>query len=298
MQRQGRTVRRAGVKVRLTERDEVLLAALARFGVARSSDLRTFLYAGRHRDVFASRMRRLFDGGFVDVTSAGFSEANVYTLGPQGKAWAIAHGVAVTRPPRGGRQHWLAIVETWVRFARFAHETPGWELLSARPEWQIRPEALGCPVIPDLTLKLSAPTANGAASVHLAVEVDLATERASVLSRKVAAYREVLAVEEGLFGWQDFGVGFAVSGWSPSRREAFSRKLEEHLPTWWLLWDIAEGPEQALNRIVESIGGPVTASRYGNGSQPLVSADATERSADGSWGLSHEERHHVVDEPA
>jgi hypothetical protein len=59
--RQPRHRRRRGVAVQLTERDETVLHALARFRLARTSDLCGYAFAGVRKDTVAVRLRRLFD---------------------------------------------------------------------------------------------------------------------------------------------------------------------------------------------------------------------------------------------
>ncbi len=117
MSRQPRDRRRSGVRVRLSERDQVVLDALARFRLARTSDLVCFAFPNTRRDTVACRLRRLFDAGFLDVRSGDRSEENRYVLGPAGRAWVQAHGGQPLRAPRGGVAHHLSIVRAWVDLA-------------------------------------------------------------------------------------------------------------------------------------------------------------------------------------
>jgi hypothetical protein len=69
--RQLRHRRRRGVAVVLTERDEEVLNALARFRLARTSDLMAYAFAGVRRDTAAVRLRRLFDARYLGCPDWG-----------------------------------------------------------------------------------------------------------------------------------------------------------------------------------------------------------------------------------
>ena len=97
MNRQSRDHRRRGVKVRLTERDALLLEALVRFRLARTSDLARIAFPDVRPTTAGLRLRRLFDAGYVEVRSGDRSEENVYTLGRYGHRWAEQQNLAVGR---------------------------------------------------------------------------------------------------------------------------------------------------------------------------------------------------------
>jgi hypothetical protein len=87
MARVPRDCRRTGTKVVLTERDQALLCAVGRFRLVTSADLAVLFFPGRHRDVCADRLRRLFDAGFLEVRAAERAVQNQYSLGPAGRKW-------------------------------------------------------------------------------------------------------------------------------------------------------------------------------------------------------------------
>lgn len=275
--RRKRSVRSGGAVVRLTERDEALLLAVARFGMARSSDLKCLLFPDRHKDVLAHRLRKLFDAGYLEVLMTYLNQENTYTLGPAGKLWTRNRGITPVRPPKANTEHWLGIVSTWVKLSRFAHETPGWTLRLAKPEWELRPR-IGGPasaVIPDLVAELSIAGMDSQPRIlHLAIEIDRATEASTVLNRKLAAYGRLLSSSEGLFGRREFGLGFALSGWNQGRRrQAFLDRLKR-IPTWSLTWDLDEGPGVALFDFARRHIDTVTEARSGNGTGSDVSDGA------------------------
>lgn len=251
--RRKRSVRAAKGIVHLTDRDQALLAALTRFGLARSSDLRCLLFPDRHPDVLARRLRKLFDAGYVDVVMNNLNQENAYVLGPRGRAWARWRDLTPVRAPKANREHWLGIVSTWVRLSRFCFEEPTWELRLVKPEWELRPRIGGplAAVIPDLVAELTVEASEGERRrLRVAIEIDRGTEASSVLNRKISAYGRLLATGEGLLGWSEFGLGFALSGWRDGRRrEAFLDRLKR-LPTWSLVWDLEDGPAGALGQFV------------------------------------------------
>lgn len=263
-----RNVRAHGKRIVFTERDEVLVSSVARFGLVRSGDLKRLLFPDRHRDVLATRLRKLFDAGYLDVHVSGLDRENAYSLGPKGKAWARERTASVVRPPKGNVEHWLGIVSTWTLLSRHCHDTPGWALHLARPEWELRPALGGAAssIIPDLVVEVSAPESGGEARMlRCAIEVDRGSEGALVLSRKVTAYGRLLAGSDGLFGWSEFGLGFALSGWKESgRSQRFLTRLKD-LPTWSLVWDLDDGPGPALTGLVTGQVGTVAECRHGNG---------------------------------
>lgn len=268
--RQPRDLPRKGVRVELNERDEALLAALARFGIARTGDLVTLVFAGTRPDTAARRLRRLLDAGYLNAEVADRAKENVYQLGPGGRRWAADRGVKETRPPRSERAHHLAVVRTWVELARTCHDITGVEMTRVTPEWELRarPEAAAYPAMPDamfeMTVALAPPPP---AIVRMAVEVDLSSERSPILRRKVTNYRRLLGAEEGLWGWTEFGLAFVVSGWSDQRRQGLAEMLGATWPGWWVLWELEAGPSAALAELLGALGHPLTASpgRKGRG---------------------------------
>lgn len=288
MSRQPRTKRRESVRVVLTERDVALLAALARFGIARSEHLRPLFFAERHQDVFADRARKLFDAGYLDVSVSNLSERNVYSLGPRGREWAISEGLTPVRPPHGQRTHWLGIVRTWCQMASSVHGLRTVTLTQFVPEWELR-STLGkstSTIVPDALAELTVDNEGGKSQTfRLVVEVDCSTEKAKTLRRKIQNYRRILVSGDVPFGWSTFGLGFAVLGWSTTRKNGLTELLDRSLPTWWLIWDLDEGPERALKGLSSQAHPPVTDSRCGNGSPDSVSAGIIDTKSAEEGGL-------------
>lgn len=256
--RQLRHRRRRGVTVELTERDEAVLHALARFRLARTSDLVTYAFAGVRRDTAAVRLRRLFDGRFLSVLPPEQGKENVYRVGPTGMAWLAEQGVASGRVPRGGLEHHLAIVGTWVAIAGL----DGLELERTLPDWEIR-EQFGVAelqVVPDLLLVVRA----GGHRQAVAVEVDRGTESLAVLNRKLDAYRALWGQPPGLFGFEQFGI--AVVCCAPARRAQLTTALKKAWVVPHVLWVSTESASTALYKLFEDLQGPLVASPYLKGS--------------------------------
>lgn len=259
--RQPRDLPRKGVRVELNERDQALLAALARFGIARTGSLVTLFFADIRRDTAADRLRRLLDAGYLHAEVSDRAKENVYQLGPDGRRWAADRGIKETRPPRSERSHHLAVVRTWVELARACHEIPGVEMTRVMPEWELRarPVAAAYPVMPDVMFEMTVTLAAAPATVRMAVEVDLSSERPPILRRKVTNYRRFLGAEEGLWGWTEFGLAFVVSGWSDQRCQGLAEMMGATWPGWWVLWELEAGPAAALAELLGALGHPLTA---------------------------------------
>jgi hypothetical protein len=256
--RQLRHRRRRGVSVQLTERDAAVLHALSRFRLARTSDLLAYAFAGVRRDTAAVRLRRLFDARFLAVIPPVPGVENVYRLGPAGKAWLADEGVPAGRVPRGGHEHHLAIVQTWVTIAGLL----GLELERALPDWELREQfaATELTAIPDLFALVRAGT-----SVNpVAVEVDCGTESLAVLDRKLEAYRTLWGQPPGLFGYERFGLVAVM--FAPVRRQALAAALKKAWVVPHVLWSRGDSPSSVLLKLFEQLQGPLVDSPYRKGS--------------------------------
>lgn len=225
--RQSRSLRRAGVRLKLTARDERLLRALARFGIARTPDLVRVAFGGTRADTAAARLRRLFDGGYVEVRAGDRSKANVYTLGPRGRAWCREAGITVARVPHGDLEHHLAIVRVWTVMSRVCHDHGSLRLVRFVPDWEIRlRKDFTFLVVPDALVEMAA----GGRRVVFALEVDRGGERALEWRRKLQRYGN--SVGTGLTGRDTPGLVVLFEG--GARRQ---KLLEEIVWTWagWTL---------------------------------------------------------------
>jgi hypothetical protein len=240
------------VAVQLTERDESVLHALARFRLAHTSDLVGYAFAEVRPDTAATRLRRLFDAQFLAVLPPRQGVENVYRLGPAGRQHLAEHGVEAGRVPRGGLDHHLAVVQTWVAVAGL----DGLELERCLPDWEIRerfsPAELH--VIPDLFGLVRV----GRDLHAVAVEVDCGTESFAVLGRKLEAYRSLWGQPPGLFGWEWFGI--AVACYAPLRRAPLATALEKAWVVPHVLWVGSESPSSALHKLFEEMKPPLGAS--------------------------------------
>ena len=272
MKRQPRNQRRAGVTVKLTERDEMLLKMLGRFRAARSSDLSAIVFRDIRRDTAAQRLRRLFDAGYLDVRVGDRAEENVYSLGPVGRRWNEECGRSCGRVPRD-RGHHLAIVQSWVALAVAVHDMAGYSLELFRPEWELsKGRRHHLPVVPDAMVQLRCDDCRpGPGSIRLCLEVDRGTESRRTLAAKMSAYEQTRSSGVGLFGWTDYGLAFALWTSGSKRRTAISELLERQWNGWWLVWDLEEGPREALSNLPLAPEPPLSASPYRKGSADPVS---------------------------
>lgn len=261
--RQPRHRRRKGITVQLTERDETVLHALARFRLARTSDLVRYAFAGVRQDTAAVRLRRLFDSRHLAVLPPERGAESVYRLGPAGRQHLAGRGVEVGRVPRGGLAHHLAIVQTWVAVAALENI----ELERCLPDWELRAEfSVGeLRVVPDLFMLVRV----GQNQHAIAVEVDCGTESQAVLYRKLDVYRSLWGRAPGLFGWEQFGIGVAC--YARSGRTAVSSALKKAWVVPHVLWVAPEGPNAALRKLFAELKPPLGASPYRKGSPCEVS---------------------------
>jgi len=263
--RQPRHPRRKGIAVQITGRDETVLHALARFRLARTSDLVRYAFAGVRQDTAAVRLRRLFDSRHLAVLPPERGAENVYRLGPAGNQHLSGRGVEVGRVPRGGLAHHLAIVQTWVAVASLEDV----ELERCLPDWELRGEfSVGeLHVVPDLFMLVRV-----GQNLHaIAVEVDCGTESQAVLCRKLEVYRSLWGKAPGLFGWEQFGI--AVACYARSGRAAVSSALKKAWVVPHVLWVAPEGPSSALRKLFDELKTPLSTSPYRKGSPSVVSGD-------------------------
>lgn len=255
--RQPRHRRRKGVAVELTARDETVLHALARFRLARTSDLVAYAFAGVRPDTAAVRLRKLFDSRHLSVLPPERGVENVYRLGPAAKQHLVGRGVEVGRVPRGGLEHHLAIVQTWISVSALEDI----ELERCLADWELRQQfSVGeLHVVPDLFMLVRV----GQDLHAVAVEVDCGTESQAVLHRKLEAYRSLWGRAPGLFGWEQFGI--AVACHAPTRRAALSSALKKAWVVPHVLWVASEGPSVALCRLFEELKTPLGSTPYPKG---------------------------------
>jgi len=254
--------------VKLTTRDEALIRALGRFRIATSGNLGELFFPGRNRDVLMSRLRKLYDAGFVEVHAPERAAENVYSLGRRGRRWLEGQGIAAGSAPRGPWAHHLGIVQLWVKLAATAHLLARTKLVSFRPEWEIREgleESLA--VIPDAVVELDRWGTDRSSRLRLALEVDRGTEALRVLAGKVQTYASMSSLP-----WWSTPAGSDVTVVlflldEGERRERQVRELlEAKLSGRFGVWTNHTPLVDELDHLCGVAPGPVTASRRGNGS--------------------------------
>jgi hypothetical protein len=283
-----RTSRTRGVSVVLGTRDHGLLRAVGRFRLATSADLHRLFFAGRHRDVVAARLRKLYDAGFLETHMLDRAAPNIYSLGPVAKAWLRAQGGTVHGLPRPPWQHHLGVISLWSRVAAATHQLGCVRLARFVPEFEVREQGVGVGsgVVPDALLELGVVRDGRSETVRMLVELDRGNEALTVVRQKLRALAVVRAEGSLLPEWTTFDLVVALDE-AGARREAKVRALvAEEWSGPWHVWMDSTDLVAELGRL----GGPseatVRGSRLGNGSGPAASADGAVLPAVTGGGLS------------
>jgi hypothetical protein len=226
-----RTQRRGGARIHLQPRDEMLIRTLNRFRLARSGDLARLYFPGRHRDVCASRFRRLYDAGYLETHVPDLAAPNLYSLGPRGKAWLRGQGSVVRPLPRPPWEHHLGVVGIWSRLAAAAHRHRGARLVRFVPEVEVREQGIGATarVVPDVLaeFKTAGPEPQGMARV--VIELDRGTESLAVLREKIRALH-LARLDGAVLGWKDFGLVVALEAAGIQREPKVHELLTREWP--------------------------------------------------------------------
>jgi len=271
------------VSVKLTARDEALFAALGRFGIAHSSDLGRLLFPGRHRDVLAARLRRLYDSSFLEAHVLDRAAENVYSLGPRGRAWLHGRGGTVRGVPRPPWYHHLGIVSLWSGIAAATHQVEGLRLARFLPDWEIREcgSAAGLEIVPDALIELVGYVDGQPRPVRLAVELDRGTESLEVLRRKVRTI-----AGRSFMDWPAFDLIVLLDAAGQSREQKIRELLAREYPRQSRIWTPQSSLPSELRHLAGLAEPPATDSRYGNGMLSEPSQDSAERSGVTGEGLS------------
>ena len=271
--RQKRNLRRRGVHVTLLPRDQALLRAIGRFRLARTADLAPLFFPGRHRDVLAARLRRLFDAGYLEVRVLDRAAQNVYALGPAGRVWLESQGVETQPPPRQPWDHHLAVVRLWSRLAAAAFQLPQHQLVRFVPDWAVRAQGAETmsEIVPDALMEVAGITEGRTRTRCFAVEVDRGTESLEVLRRKVRILRGVASTDEPFPGWHDLELLMVLDGPGMRRERQVLSILESEWPGQALLWTDNTDIASKLSRLLGVAETPVTGSRHGNGREAAAS---------------------------
>jgi hypothetical protein len=153
------------------------------------------------------------------------------------------------------------------------------------PDWTLRREFAGdaFPIVPDAAAEIECRGGGTLDRIHVALEIDLGSERQSVFERKVSVYEPSVffngAASESIL----LAVVVANAG---SRR---IRSLEQLVGTRWhgasLVCDQEEWPEALISRLIGPDLAPLTDSPSGKGRQAAVTpcaADAELQQGEGS----------------
>ena len=268
-----RTERRRGVRVALGARDEAMLRALDRFRLATSGDLHRLFFAGRHRDVLASRLRKLYDAGYLEAHVSDRAAPNVYSLGPEGRAWLRRRGGIAHKPPRPPWPHHLGVISVWSRVAVATHQLRGVRLARFVPEFEVREQGIGAPfgVVPDALVELARHRDGQSETVRLLVEVDRGSESIAVIRQKLRTLTGVSIEGALLPGWSTFDLVVALDASGAHREARIRALLTEQWPGPWRVWTEATDLIAELSELFGGTEATAAGSRCGSGRDQAVS---------------------------
>lgn len=272
-----RTERRRGVRVALGSRDEALLRAVGRFRLATSADLHRLFFAGRHRDVLASRLRKLYDAGYLETHVSDRAAPNVYSLGAEGKTWVRAQGGIVPGLPRPPWQHHLAVISVWSRMAAATHQISGSRLTRFVPEFEVREQGIGLAfgVAPDALAEITVARDGRTETVRILLEVDRGNESLAVIRQKLGALAAARVEGALLPGWSTFDLAVVLDAAGARRQDRIRTLLADEWPGPWRVWTEATDLVAELSEPSGSAEATAGASRYGCGRDAAASEGST-----------------------
>jgi len=237
----------------LTGRDDDLLTLIGLAGYVSTAQLARELFPSADR--CRRRCRQLFDAGYLRVTLAGSTSANLVSLSPEGLRLLSAKHPELAARLRlsgiirlAGVEHHLGLVDTRLYAAGLA--THGIRLLRWEGPHGGLGQALGLAdehLEPDGLAEFETPRG----SVACAVEVDCGTESPQVLATKLERYRNIMP-RGGL------GELWVVMTGGRQRREAVEHLVRSKgLAEWTRVMDMSHTtarPVRPLPGVVDSAG--------------------------------------------
>lgn len=219
MKRAKRNTRAGKQAVVITSRDKELLFLVRECGYLSSEQVAKALFPSLDR--CRRRLRQLFDAGYLKVTLLSSTQPNLISLTAKGLTLLkfLLSETASTIHPAGSIQlaavpHHLARVETRLYLEALSRLERG-RLLKWKTGNGVLAEELGfnrVHLAPDAIAELEL----GGDLIHLAIEIDCATEGEGVLKQKFSKYKE-------LFNFSDVDELWVIAAASEQRKE----RLEE-----------------------------------------------------------------------
>jgi hypothetical protein len=267
----------------------MLIRTLNRFRLATSGDLARLYFSGRHRDVCASRLRRLYDAGYLETHVPDLAAPNLYSLGPRGKAWLRAQGSEIRPVPRPPWEHHLGVVGIWSRLASAAHLHRGARLVRFVPEVEVREQGIGTSarVVPDVLAEFKTAGPEQQKMVRIVIELDRGTESLAVLREKLRALH-LARLDGAVLGWRDFGLVVALEAAGIQREPKLHELLTREWPGTCRVWTTRTDLLGEVSILCSQLSTPVTDSRCGDGRTDGASSTAASLPPVTGGGLSRE----------
>lgn len=198
--RRSRDERPKSGKYRVTERDLEILRAVGRMKVATTEQLRRLFFADP--STASRRLAKLAALRLLTVTVADLNRPNLYVLTETGRELVVDAGVEaedlhVARPVPRIDPHLLALNDLRIALTLAARSRSGVEVTRFVADHDLRRADGASAYIPDALVVLEE---DGAAPVHLVVEVDLGGERASQFAPKIETTVALARAGRGVWG--------------------------------------------------------------------------------------------------
>jgi predicted transcriptional regulator len=199
--------------VRLRDRDVEILLAIAKMRLVRTTEITRLFFEAK--GTAQKRLRKLFDAGLVRAVVTDLASENRFAITRLGHALLDealdSDDVPAFRPPpkvEGRAVVHLDLLNAYRVGLAVGAATHGVEVVSFRPDWELRASAPNASLVPDALVSIDA----RGKTLGLALEVDAGTEALSVVRRKLLRYAEIHARNSLLFGMQVDMLVFLVEG--------------------------------------------------------------------------------------
>ena len=114
-------------------------------------------------------------------------------------------------------------------------------------------------MVPDAMCELRyQPSGEAARVLRLAFEIDLGSERTSVLRDKLIKYRSAVTSPGGLFGWTQLALALILGNSSARRKRSIAQLVDDCWGSHWIAWPESRGFSAAIPQVLALLDAPLT----------------------------------------